>query len=190
MYADIEKRREYNRHYIQDLRLWRKEHHYCVDCGEQDAYTLNGRSRCYECNEKARDRNANMTTTQRQKAADRHQAIREYRREQRLCTTCGAKLPTGYYPFATCQSCRYKSRKSAEQYRRDKGIIPRYNFAMLGLCARCGDPVERGFVDDDGSPRRLCRFCYDHAVEAAAKGREIYLEKYGMAYGKLNSIRI
>lgn len=68
-YANIEDRRRYNREYMKDMRHWRKDHHYCVDCGEQDAYTLNGRSRCYDCTEKknAKERNAKKNEDRRKK---------------------------------------------------------------------------------------------------------------------------
>lgn len=47
-----ETQRAYQREYMKALRDWRKAHKVCSECGKQDAYTLNGWRRCYECNEK------------------------------------------------------------------------------------------------------------------------------------------
>lgn len=183
MYANIEKRNAYNREYIRDLRAWRKDRKRCTECGEQDAYTLNGRRLCYDCNEAKRRKTP--TPEQRKAASERHKAMKEYRRENHLCTSCGAKLPNGYYPYVTCPKCRAKGRQAAEQWRLDKGIIPRCNREQLGLCARCGNHIEAGFVDEYGKKRKLCRACYDFTVSIAEKGRAAYKEKYGVAYGKV-----
>jgi hypothetical protein len=51
-YKHIEDRRAYGRAYMMDLRHWRKAHRLCADCGQQDAFTLNGRYRCSACAEK------------------------------------------------------------------------------------------------------------------------------------------
>lgn len=53
-YKNIEDRRKYHKEYMRDYRKWLKEHHFCVSCKKQDAYTLNGRIQCFECNEKRR----------------------------------------------------------------------------------------------------------------------------------------
>lgn len=53
-YKDIEHRRAYGRAYMKELRHWRKVHHFCGACGNQDAFTLNGRYYCAECAEKKR----------------------------------------------------------------------------------------------------------------------------------------
>ena len=58
-YKNIEDKRAYNREYDQKRRIWFKIHKCCTECGKQDAFTLMGRRRCYECKEKQKIYNQN-----------------------------------------------------------------------------------------------------------------------------------
>ena len=51
-YKHIEDQRAYHRQYMRDRREWFKNHRLCSECGEEDAYTMNGRPRCFECQSK------------------------------------------------------------------------------------------------------------------------------------------
>lgn len=51
-YKNIEDRRAYHRQYQKERRQWYKEHHYCTECGKQDARTLIGKRYCFDCLEK------------------------------------------------------------------------------------------------------------------------------------------
>jgi hypothetical protein len=53
-YKNIEDRRTYHREYMREYRKWLSNHHFCAECKKQDAYTLAGRYRCFECTEKRR----------------------------------------------------------------------------------------------------------------------------------------
>lgn len=53
-YKHAEDRRKYHREYMAERRSWFISHRMCSECGKQDAYTLNGRRRCFECSEKRR----------------------------------------------------------------------------------------------------------------------------------------
>lgn len=186
-YASIEDKRRYHREYMKDMRHWRKDHHCCVDCGEQDAYTLSGRSRCYDCAEKKniRDCDSKKKELRRDKEADYQKKRHDYRIENHLCTICGTKLPPSNYPYVTCQTCRAKSRSKQEQRRRDSGIIPREEYSIYGLCAMCGLPASDKLTKWSGEKRRVCDSCYEHVVNMGKKGREAYKEKYKRTWGQM-----
>lgn len=79
-------KKEYHRKYIKDLRYWRKIHHKCRVCGKEDAYTLNGRSTCFECTEKRR-----KTPIEYIEKEGKHDSYikRMDRRKNGLCYICG-----------------------------------------------------------------------------------------------------
>lgn len=47
-YKNIEDKRAYHRQYMAERRAFFREHHLCTECGQEDAYTLAGRPRCFE----------------------------------------------------------------------------------------------------------------------------------------------
>ena len=47
---------EYQRQYHQERKRWLKNHNMCVQCKKQDLHTLEGHCLCYECAEKANER--------------------------------------------------------------------------------------------------------------------------------------
>lgn len=53
-YKNIEDRRAYHREYMKERRAWLRSHHMCTECGKQDARTLIGKMRCFDCLEKHR----------------------------------------------------------------------------------------------------------------------------------------
>lgn len=44
--------REYRRNYMKDFRAFRRKHKYCIQCGCEDALTMNGMYLCQSCYEK------------------------------------------------------------------------------------------------------------------------------------------
>lgn len=87
-YKNIEDKRAYHREYMKERRQWLKDHHMCTECGNQDAYTLNGRLRCYDCNEKHNKSNVKNVTEERK---ERIKQYREQRHVEEFCVRCGKR---------------------------------------------------------------------------------------------------
>lgn len=149
---NIEKRERYQ---------WLKTNHLCIDCKQQDAYTLNGRARCFECAEKY----ARKCREQRAKAPDKYsKAKRELRatwRENGKCTNCGRKKPSWDH-HGYCITCRVKAYNIKKKQRESRDDwFPR---GTPGLCYFCLQPVMEG--------NKVCQRCYDARMPGLAKARE------------------
>lgn len=165
----------------------------CTECGAKDAYTMNGRWLCSECAEKFNDYNRAYYERNADGIAERRKALRSYRREHHLCTTCGKALAEAY-PYNICEVCRAADRRKRGRLRREKGIIPRSQWRELGLCMRCGAPRMQGWLAWEHKEIELCEKCYQDSVDGLKKGRAIYAEERGTTYGNfeyeyLNLIR-
>lgn len=81
----------------------------CVQCGKQDAYTLNGRTYCAECMEwrNAYYQKRREDPEYAKKWADRSTERRRRFRESGLCPRCGKKPEP---PYSLCAKCRAKNR--------------------------------------------------------------------------------
>ena len=129
----------------------------CVYCGNKDAYTLGGRSACFDCAEKyAKQKHdkhyANKETIEKRKA-DR-KALRERHIQNHECTVCGKKLPTAY-KYKTCKSCRAYNRIR----QRTTDTFSRGEF---GICWTCNkQPSIQG--------KKLCQECYDRQLNILSK---------------------
>lgn len=141
-----------------------KRNHLCICCKGQDAYTLGGRSLCYDCAEKQRLTKRIYTRNNAQKIKDRKKIARERLIQEHKCVRCGKPLPTDY-GLKSCKICRAKSAAAWQRY-----IITRYGFeewwrranrGKHGLCWRCNKkPIEIG---------KMCKSCYDSAVRTGRK---------------------
>lgn len=86
----------------------------CVRCGKQDAYTMNGHQRCYECSEKCKE----YSKKSNQKLREKHnRAMHE--RYQRLkaegmCVECGTKEARP--GFVLCQRCAIKNNLNCHRW--------------------------------------------------------------------------
>lgn len=122
--------------YGKPRREYLKKHKLCIDCKKQDAYTLNGKSRCFECSEKGRIRESGFL-------------IPKYDRiEMGLCYMCGSgNVLDGY---KVCQNCYEKmklysqiSHKNDGPHRETDGLpnpkIPRNEWVKNGFCYLCGN---------------------------------------------------
>ena len=157
----------------------------CTCCGAKDAFTLNGRWLCAECAEKYADYNRAYYERNADGIAKRRKALRSYRRENHLCTTCGKALAAAY-PYSTCEVCRAANNRKRSRLRSEKGVIPRSQWRELGLCMRCGAPRMQGWLAWEHKEIELCEKCYSESVEGLAKGRAIYAEQKGTTYGNFN----
>lgn len=146
----------------------RKKAGVCVHCGEEDAYTMNGRSLCSECAEKwatwNRERKKKSQDA-RERAKQSQKKIYNTRREQGLCPYCGGKPAIGYI---TCDKCRAKSRKRANKCNERKyGIRPRGEYGMCWTCNK-----------NEALPgMRLCQTCYDKSAKALDIANKTRIEK-------------
>lgn len=158
--ADPEKRSRKNA----EKREWTRQlkaNHLCVDCKQQDAYTLNGRARCFECAEKY----ARECRERRAKAPDAYnEAQRELRarwRENGKCTNCGQEKPSWEH-HRVCVACRVKMYRFKKEQRESRDDwFPR---GTPGLCYFCLHPVMEG--------KKVCQSCYDARMPGLEKARE------------------
>lgn len=157
----------------------------CTECGAKDAYTLNGRWLCADCEEKHLDYNRNYYGRKAANIADRRKALRSYRREHHLCTACGKPLDDAY-PYKICEVCRAAYRRKGDKRRRAQGVIPRSQWRELGLCMRCGAPRMQGWLAWEHREIELCEKCYQESVDGLEKGRAVYAESKGTSYGNFN----
>lgn len=149
----------------------KKRNHLCICCKRQDAYTLGGRSLCYDCAEKQRlakrvymRENAEKIHARKKKARERY--VKEHR-----CVRCGKSLPDGY-PLKTCKKCLARCAEGWKRY-----TIKRYGFdeywrkkthGKNGLCWQCNKkPIEIG---------KMCKDCHAAAVERGLKSLQ-YINK-------------
>ena len=122
-YANIEDRRAYHRKYMRERREWFVAHHFCVDCGKEDAYTMVGKRLCFECLEKRRGHpiETNSDIEQKRKRIwQKHSVPKSEYYKNGLCAICGQYQHIEGHK--TCQSCYDKACKAAWLGRKAKGI--------------------------------------------------------------------
>lgn len=145
-------------------REWRRmlrERCLCVDCKKQDAYTLNGHARCFECSQKNSIQACKVARATQEKRNINAKARRDQWREDGRCTRCGGvKLP--YDLHMTCAICRAKSKaKREDKLAKQDSYYPR---RTPGLCYFCLHPVMEG--------KKVCQRCYDVRMPGMKKARE------------------
>lgn len=165
-YKNIEDRRAYHREYMKEHRRWMKEHYMCTECGKQDAYTLNGRARCYECNEKHNKINTKYNNSEEKKKCNKQ--YYEQKRENGYCVRCGKRMVESNKSH--CSICLTQNRiRLKEQRCSDISRSERFNY---NLCYRCGKPLD-GQLKSNGEKSKLCSECYSKAPKPP-KTRIIY----------------
>lgn len=142
---------------VSEWRRHLKKHHICRECGQTDAYTLGGRTCCYDCAEKQRKAKAlarKDPLKHEKMLQSKREQIARYKAENR-CVRCGKQLTNGKRMCGIC----YASQRAAS--RRSKGCTPR----MEGVCWQCNkEPCMDG--------KKLCRACYDAKVKVALANLE------------------
>lgn len=137
---------------------WKKERQLCVRCGKQDAYTLVGRSYCYECCEYDRECRRSDTVLKNNKTKQRE----KYRKnvESGICPTCGKRRAE--YGYINCPVCRAKKARRQLEYNHKNGVLPRCLLDGTDRCARCGkEEVVMGY--------KLCGRCLENSRKAIKK---------------------
>ena len=148
--------------YYKRLREIAKAEHRCIQCGKQDAYTLNGRSRCSVCADKGKIADRKRADTHWSYEAQKE--VREKRAAKGLCVRCGRIAPPGR---RTCQLCTFNTNRNLRNAKIAAGMNwPR---GSNGICWTCNkEPVLSG--------KKLCRSCYENTLAAQSKCTEWHKE--------------
>ena len=154
-------RREAKNANLHDWRRQLKAHNMCIDCKKVDAYTLNGRARCFDCAEKYARKCRERRSEDRDAANQAHRALRDRWRETGRCVNCGHEKPS-YDHHMVCMPCRVKmyNLKKRQREARDDWF-PR---GTPGRCWFCLQPVMEG--------KKVCKKCYDARMPSLEKARE------------------
>lgn len=162
--------KEEENQYRRDTYHWRKAHKMCARCGKQDAYTLNGRSKCCECCEyENQNRRKNYDPEKEREKKQRQYAKRE---AEGKCVRCGkVKSDNGHKICSKCIAEKH-------QYNQEKSQDIRIYRHDLNLCWFCGGQLD-GQKKFDGTKSRICSKCYESrlpymrkAIEQSIKNRE------------------
>lgn len=151
---------EFNQ-YLKERREMLIKNHFCVDCKKQDARTLVGRVRCYECQEKSRIRRSGLIYT------------RAERKEFGICAMCSNNVKEGYN---VCEECYERVLKAsvashAHQSPRpkvdysDNPHMPRSEWVANGFCRTCGDKAMDGY--------KVCENCRQHLIDIRIRQKEL-----------------
>lgn len=157
-YERIKYNKEYNINYCE-------KHKICINCKNQDAYTLIGKHYCADCVEYFRE--AQKRSRERRKKENlekyyilrRNQANNLYkkRKEVHRCTQCNSYLPFNYYKNR-CPKCLSIMQAYKKKKRMKEGV--NYPRGGNGYCWQCN---KRPSIDG----KKLCEECYVKACERA-----------------------
>ena len=134
-----------------------KKHHLCIRCRKQDAYTIAGRSLCFECAEYQRKRQKTKYEQDREKFLSWNREKRLECIKNNICSKCLKRKTDGIHKV--CEICR----QTLNAKRRAKTT---YSPGLV--CYHCHKPLD-GQKKDNGLPSKLCSRCYAKAVKIAIK---------------------
>lgn len=142
---------------------WLKDHHLCTICKSQDAYTLMGRARCYECALKNRERKKKWYHDNFEKQSNyMKERYNNYKREG-ICTRCHKRQAQKGYTM--CNVCKGKSKK--HYYENKVKSYAREDAVANGMCHTClKEKVKPGY--------KVCEKCYNHLIQAGKKADRNY----------------
>lgn len=149
--------------------MWKKEQHKCTRCGKQDAYTLAGRSYCYECCEYDRKCTRSESARENHKARQRekyHKCV-----ELGICPICKKREATDGYK--NCPTCRSKKAKIQLKYRHANGTIPSELMDGTNYCSICAKPLNE---DNRVKDKKVCKRCYQNSLKNISKACENRVE--------------
>lgn len=163
--------------------MWKKEQHKCVRCGKQDAYTISGRSLCYECAEKKRLwEKTNHEKNSCKKTAYRNKKYKECV-ENGICVRCHKRPADSGYK--SCLRCRTQNRIYNNNKNRERGMLPKLLFDGVNYCRTCGAKITS---ENKVDGKKLCKSCYQKAVENLKKATEIRMSKEPNDFDKGNDL--
>lgn len=140
---------------VKEYRELLKKRHLCRDCKTQDAYTLAGRTYCFDCAEKQRIAKEKARTDPIKREKMRRQLrehIERYRADNK-CIRCGMQSHNGK---SVCDSCLANEKT---KYRTSSRYSPRIYGVICWQCNRA--PCADG--------KKLCQSCYEKKVKTACE---------------------
>lgn len=140
-----------------------KKNGICRECKKQDAYTIGGRTLCYECSEKQR-----LYKQEKRKLPEYRERMLYSSRKRRArlidehkCPQCGNSLANNY-KYKWCTKCLAKARVSRKSARERKTGGESSLRGQNGICWQCNKlPVIFG--------KKLCNECYKQKVKVATQ---------------------
>ena len=130
---------------VKEFRQKRKRAGVCRDCGKVDAYTIGGRTFCYECAEKGAEKKrlARQDPEKRKRMLEQHRQMQLRYEQAHKCKLCGKPLPSDY-KYKRCVNCRTRQARAVRRSRENRyGIIP--DRREEGQCFMCNkQPVIKG----------------------------------------------
>lgn len=150
---------------INEFRQKRKKAGVCRDCGKVDAYTMGGRTYCFECAQKGAERKrlARQNPEKRERMLEQHRQMQLRYEQEHKCKQCGKPLPEDY-KFKRCVACRAEQARAVKRSRENRyGIIP--DRREEGQCFMCNkQPAMEG--------KRMCKACYEQRLPIAIANLE------------------
>jgi predicted amidophosphoribosyltransferase len=145
-----------------------KENGICPLCKTRQVY--NGtycelcRAKRTEYQTKWLENNPDKKAEELERKKVRRKNQRDYRRENGLCTTCGAKLHDTNY--VQCERCRIKRANEQKTHRMKNPIMPHWKtvFKEQGVCVVCGKPTYKSFG--------LCEYHYNIQANIGRRSAE------------------
>ena len=150
-----------NKEYLKERREWLHEHHFCVDCKNQDAHTLIGIYRCYDCTEKIRLKKFGLKYK------------RKEREEMGLCSICMNPAIDGLKVCTECYERIFKAQKISHINHTPRPPIdrlsnpqmPRSEWVANGFCRTCGDKAMEGY--------KVCESCRQHLIDIRIRQKQL-----------------
>lgn len=142
----------------------RKKAGVCVECGQEDAFTIIGKTYCAECAEKRNNRKRKYLSKNEHYAKwESEYKKKQYydRKESGICVRCGKRKTNGH---VQCDICRASQRRMWDRkYKKPRGGD--------GVCYSCNKekPIEG---------KKLCEHCYGERLKALEKARKVRWENF------------
>lgn len=121
----------------------------CKRCGKQDAYTLTGKTHCYECTQKISEYHKKYENENKEKIAERKKKRHQELIDKGICTQC-RKRPAREGK-TQCEICALK--KKARDYKKTHS-----KWRDPDLCSRC-------HKNEKFKEFELCETCYNNALK-------------------------
>lgn len=140
----------------------RKEKHLCTRCQKQDAYTLSGKTLCFECSRKNREHCKEYYSKNSKELIEKDKEKRAKCALQGICTNC--KKRKAEDGFKLCQVCQAKRRREYKKTAERQGVVTDEMLPYLDVCHKCRrKPLMKG--------KNVCESCYEKLLKCLEKAR-------------------